>query len=68
MAKIKIIAQSGKLPYGTGAPLVTCENIIKKNEYFAFLFGDDLFKAKIPSVKQLIDVWQKEKSPVFVCC
>ena len=67
MAKISVVEQDPKLPYGTGAPLVTVEGKVKKNEFFVFMFGDDLVKAKVPATKQLIDLWQKKQAVILGC-
>jgi len=51
IAKFSFVEQDPRLPYGTGAALVSAAKKIKKNEFFVFMFGDDLVKAKIPATK-----------------
>jgi len=68
LAKVTLIQQDPQLPYGTGAPLVTVEKMIKKGEYFIFILGDDLFKAQEPAAKQLLKIWQKDKKAVILGC
>ncbi|MBU4332341.1 UTP--glucose-1-phosphate uridylyltransferase GalU [Patescibacteria group bacterium] len=50
--------------YGNGAAVLCAEHIINK-EPFAVLWGDDLFDSKKPRLKQLIEVYEKYKSPVL---
>lgn len=66
MAKISFVEQSPKLPYGTGAPIVSAASKIKKDEFFMMVFGDDLVKAKIPAAKQLINYWEGRPSTVIL--
>lgn len=66
MAKFSFINQDPRLPYGTGAPLVSAAEKIAKNEFFVFMFGDDLVKAKIPTTKQLLDFWSKHNKAIIL--
>lgn len=66
MAKISFVEQKKNLPYGTGAPLLSVADKIKKDEFFVMVFGDDLVKAKIPAAKQLMNYWQERPSTVVL--
>lgn len=59
MAKFTFLYQTDNFPYGNGSPLLVAKNYLGENESFAYLFGDDLVKSKIPATKQLIDLWEK---------
>ena len=49
------VRQKKHLPYGNGTPLIVARNLIKDEEQFIYMFGDDLVKADIPATKQLIE-------------
>ncbi len=49
------VRQKKHLPYGNGTPLLVAQNLIKDEENFVYMFGDDIVKATIPATKQLID-------------
>lgn len=66
MANISFIEQKNDLPYGTGAPILSVADKIKKDEFFVVVFGDDLVKAKIPAARQLIKYWQERPSTVVL--
>jgi len=59
LARFVYLRQTKDFPYGNGTPLLVAAPLLSKNEAFAYLFGDDVVKSKIPATKQLIDVWQK---------
>ncbi len=61
MANFIYVRQKKNIPYGNGSPLLVVEPLINKNEAFVYLFGDDLTISKTPVVKQLIDVFYKER-------
>jgi len=61
MANFIYIRQGRHLPYGNATPLICIKNIIGKDEPFAYMFGDDLVKAKVPCLKQLMDVYYKHQ-------
>jgi len=67
LAKIILVEQDSRLPYGTGAPLVSVADRIGPNEYFVLMFGDDLVKAAVPATRQLINLWQKKKAVILGC-
>ncbi len=49
------VRQKKHLPYGNGTPLIVARNLIKDEEQFIYMFGDDLVKANVPATKQLIE-------------
>lgn len=51
-------------PLGDGHAIL-CAKELLGNEPFAVLFGDDLVDNKIPALKQLINIFEKKKSPVI---
>ena len=61
IANFAYVRQNKHLPYGNGTPLLTVSHLIDDDEAFVYMFGDDLTLSKIPVVKQLIDVYEKEK-------
>lgn len=62
MAKIRYIVQNEQL--GTGHAVMLAEEFIK-DEPFAVMFGDDVMKSKVPVIKQLIDVFEREEKTVI---
>jgi len=66
MARFHFLRQDPNLPYGTGAPLVTARHLIGKRESFVYMFGDDVFLAKVPATKQLLKKWEKNKEAVIM--
>jgi UTP--glucose-1-phosphate uridylyltransferase len=52
-----------KEPNGTGHAILQAENLIG-NEPCLVMYGDDIVVSKKPCVKQLIDIYEKYKSPV----
>lgn len=61
MAKFIYVRQP--LPLGDGHAILCAKEIIG-NEPFAVLFGDDLMRGTKPALKQLIDVFTKQKGSV----
>ncbi|KKQ43546.1 MAG: UDP-glucose pyrophosphorylase [Microgenomates group bacterium GW2011_GWC1_37_8] len=61
MANFVYVRQKKNLPYGNGTPLLCAAPLIDDDEAFAYLFGDDMVISKTPCLKQLINVYQKEK-------
>jgi UTP--glucose-1-phosphate uridylyltransferase len=61
MANIAVVRQGRQLPYGNGSPILAAKPFLDAGEPFLYLFGDDLVLSKTPCVKQLIDVYQKER-------
>jgi len=59
LANFVYLRQTKDYPYGNGTPLLVAAPLISKNEPFAYLFGDDIVKSKVPAIKQLMTVWQK---------
>ncbi len=64
MANFIYVRQKGDLPYGNATPLFSVRSIIDKDEPFVYMFGDDLTISDVPVVKQLKDVYEKEKATV----
>ena len=59
LANFIYLRQTKDLPYGNATPLLVAKQMIDKDEAFAYYFGDDLVKSKVPCTKQLIDVFYK---------
>lgn len=59
MANFVYLRQTKDYPYGNGSPLLVAQNLIKKNEPFIYMFGDDLVKSKTPCTRQLVNFWKK---------
>ena len=56
LANFIYIRQKG--PYGNGTPVLNAKQIVG-NEPFAVVWGDDIWLAKRPHIKQLTDVYEK---------
>lgn len=61
LANFVYVRQKKNLPYGNGTPLLCASPLIDDDEAFAYLFGDDMVISKTPCLRQLIDVYEKEK-------
>ena len=66
MASFAIVRQARHLPYGNGTPLLAARRFIGNDEPFVFMFGDDLVLSDTPCVKQMIDVYQRERPAAVV--
>ncbi|MFH0942583.1 MAG: sugar phosphate nucleotidyltransferase [Candidatus Beckwithbacteria bacterium] len=66
MANIVYVRQRKHFPYGNGTPLLVVKDLIEKDESFIFMWGDDMVKAKVPAVKQIVDVWKKKPESVVL--
>jgi len=62
MANFIYIRQKG--PYGNGTPVLNAKAVIG-DEPFAVVWGDDIWQAKKPHIKQLIEVFEKYGDPVI---
>ncbi len=62
LARFAFVRQ--KEPRGAGDALLLAEHLVG-NEPVAVLYGDDVVYSKTPCLKQLIDVFEKYKKPVF---
>ena len=60
------VRQKKHLPYGNGTPLLAAKNLIKDEENFVYVFGDDLVKSKTPATSQLIDYSYKNPSKIII--
>jgi UTP--glucose-1-phosphate uridylyltransferase len=58
-----LITVRQKNPMGLGHAILTAAPIVG-NEPFAILLGDDMIDSDVPCTRQLIDVFQKEKTSV----
>jgi len=70
--KIRAISSLAKFVYvrqkeqkGPGDAIMQAMHLIGQNEPVAVLYGDDIVDAKVPCLKQLIDVYNKYQSPVL---
>jgi UTP--glucose-1-phosphate uridylyltransferase len=61
MANFIYMRQKADLPYGNATPLISAASVINPDEPFVYMFGDDLTISSKPVVKQLIEVYKKEK-------
>lgn len=61
MANFIYVRQKG--PYGNGTPLLSAASLIN-DEPFIYAFGDDLVQSGVPFTKQLIDLYETEKTPM----
>lgn len=61
MANFTYVRQKKNLPYGNGTPLLVAAPLIKSDEAFVFMFGDDLTISKKPVTKQLIEIFYKKR-------
>jgi UTP--glucose-1-phosphate uridylyltransferase len=66
MANIVYVRQRKHFPYGNGTPLLVVKDLIDKNESFVFMWGDDMVCSKVPAVKQLLKVWQKNPKAIVL--
>ncbi len=62
LANFVYIRQKG--PYGNATPIMNAKPVIG-DEPFAVLFGDDVFDAKRPRLRQMLDVYEKYGDPVL---
>ncbi len=62
MAKFAFVRQSK--PLGDGHAILSALPFVDRHEPVAILFGDDIIDAKVPALKQLIDVYEQYNSPV----
>lgn len=51
-------------PKGDGDAILQAESVVG-NEPFCVVFGDDIIKNKVPAVAQLLEVFEREQSPVI---
>lgn len=63
LAKFAFVRQNK--PLGDGHAVLCALPFIEKNEPVAVFFGDDIIDAKIPAIKQLMDVYDKYGDPVM---
>lgn len=61
MANFIYVRQKSDLPYGNATPLLSVVPIIDKEESFVYMYGDDLTISTTPVIRQLIDVYKKQK-------
>lgn len=62
MANIHFVRQ--KEPLGLGNAIYCAKDLVG-NEPFVVMLGDDIFMAKVPQVKQLLDAFHRLKGPVL---
>jgi len=66
MANIVYVRQRKHFPYGNGTPLLAVRDLIEKGESIVYMFGDDLVKSKVPAVKQMLKLWEKNQDAVIL--
>ncbi len=62
MANFVYVRQKG--PYGNATPILNVRHLIG-DEPFAVLFGDEIFSAKRPRLRQMMDVFERYGDPVL---
>lgn len=62
LAKFAFVRQNK--PMGDGHAVLSALPFIEQHEPVAVLFGDDIIDAKVPAIKQLMDVYEKYGDPV----
>lgn len=62
LANFTYVRQKG--PAGNATAILSCEHLIG-DEPFAVVSGDDLFVAKKPRLKQLMDLYEKYQHPII---
>lgn len=55
LAGVEIIFHPQTGPYGNGTPLIVASQFISKDEWFAYAYGDDIIKSKVPFIRSLIE-------------
>lgn len=63
LAKFAFVRQNK--PLGDGHAVLSALPFIEQHEPVAVLFGDDIIDAKVPAIKQLMDVYDKYGDPVL---
>lgn len=54
-----------KSPLGDGHAILQAKDLIGPDETVAVLFGDDVVEAKVPVIKQLMEIYEKYGAPVI---
>lgn len=54
-----------KHPLGLGHAILCAKNLISENEYFGVILADDIIDAKVPALKQMVEVARRYKAPVL---
>jgi UTP--glucose-1-phosphate uridylyltransferase len=62
--EVNIVTVRQKYPLGLGHAILCAKDIVG-NEPFAILLGDDLVDARVPCLKQLIDIYNSEKASII---
>lgn len=65
MANFIYIRQNPNFPYGNGTPLLCTKDLIEEDEYFAYIFADDLVLSEKPALLQLIEKFEK-KNAIYI--
>lgn len=60
LPKITIMPQDERLPYGNGRPVLTAKELVKNDEAFVVLWGDDLVLSEVSAVKQIVDYYLQD--------
>ena len=63
LAKFAFVRQAK--PLGDGHAILSALPFVKDDEAVAVLFGDDIFDARKPGLKQMMDVYKKYEDPVI---
>lgn len=59
MANFINLRQKKFMPYGNATPLRIASELVKNDDIFFYLYGDDITMSEIPVCQQLLDVYQK---------
>ncbi|MFA6130820.1 MAG: UTP--glucose-1-phosphate uridylyltransferase [Patescibacteria group bacterium] len=63
LAKFAFVRQAK--PLGDGHALLSAIPFVGPDEPVAILFGDDIFDAKVPGMRQLLDTYEEYEAPVI---
>ncbi len=59
LPKITVVPQDERLAYGNGSPILSVKDIVKDEDAFVIMFGDDMFLSQVSGVKQLVEYYNQ---------
>ncbi|MFZ5376581.1 MAG: UTP--glucose-1-phosphate uridylyltransferase [Patescibacteria group bacterium] len=60
LPRVTVVPQDETLPYGNGRPFLTVKEMVKDEEAFVAMWGDDLVLSQVSAVKQLVDDYHRD--------